>query len=47
MGKKGFDLSEMILGRQAKPMEVEEREEEPEPTFDWSKFDDRIPEESN
>ena len=25
-------------------MEVEEREEEPE-TFDWSKFDDRIPEE--
>lgn len=48
--RKGFDLSEMILGRQAKPMEVEERShgssssnKSDKEDFDWSKFDDQIP----
>ena len=45
--RKGFDLSEMILGRQSKPMEVEERShgssssnKSDKEDFDWSKFDD-------
>lgn len=48
--RKGFDLSEMILGRQSKPMEVEERShgssssnKSDKEEFDWSKFDDQLP----
>ncbi len=48
--RKGFDLSEMILGRQSKPMEVEERShgssssnKSDKEDFDWSKFDDQVP----
>ncbi len=48
--RKGFDLSEMILGRQSKPMEVEERShgssssnKSDKEEFDWSKFDDQVP----
>jgi len=41
----GFDLSEMILGRQSRPMEVEDNEDDAEVGLDDLQFDMKVEQE--